>query len=457
MCDMANSTGIRIIKRDKKEVLFDKSKIYNAILKANKSIVETERVSEEDALKISEEIQAKYQEMKRTPTVEDVQDMVEMSLMNIGKFKLAKNYITYRYERARLRAGNTTDAKILSLVDLANEEVLQENSNKSPIVNSTQRDYIAGETSRDITERLLLPPDIVDAHRKGIIHFHDSDYYIEHMFNCCLVNLEDMLQNGTVISDTLIEKPHSFATACNIATQIIAQVASNQYGGQTITLTHLAPFVDISRQKHRTAVRREFEAAGIEINDDKINEIAEMRLKTEIKSGVQTIQYQINTLLTTNGQTPFVTIFMYLNETDDPKLKKDLAMIIEETLNQRYEGTKNEEGVWITPAFPKLIYCLDEDNVTEGSEYWYLTKLAAKCTARRMVPDYISAKMMRKLKIDKNGNGNVYPCMGCRSFLTPYVTPDTNEPKYYGRLTTKVEPTLNHVNQLIAGCAQIAC
>ena len=355
-----------------------------------------------------------------------------------GAFEVAKEYITYRYTRSLVRRANTTDDKILTLIECNNEEAKQENSNKNPVVNSTQRDYMAGEVSRDITNRILLPKDIVEAHEAGIIHFHDSDYYAQHMHNCDLVNLEDMLQNGTVITGTLIEKPHSFATACNIATQIVAQVASNQYGGQSISLTHLAPFVEISRQKLRRAVREEFEAIGAKATDEQVNAVAEKRLREEIQRGVQTIQYQVVTLLTTNGQAPFVTVFMYLNEAKNEQEKRDLALIIEETLTQRYQGVKNEQGVWVTPAFPKLIYVLEEDNITEDSPYWYLTKLAAKCTAKRMVPDYISEKKMLELKVDKNGEGHCYPCMGCRSFLTPYVDPETNEPKYYGRFNQGV-------------------
>ena len=363
--------------------------------------------------------------------------MVEHYIMAHGAFEVAKHYITYRYTRSLVRKSNTTDDKILSLIECNNEEAKQENSNKNPVVNSTQRDYMAGEVSRDITNRILLPKDIVEAHNEGIIHFHDTDYYAQHMHNCDLVNLEDMLQNGTVITGTLIEKPHSFATACNIATQIVAQVASNQYGGQSISLTHLAPFVQISREKIRASVRDEFDAVGVAVTEDKINSIAEKRLREEIRRGVQTIQYQVVTLLTTNGQAPFVTVFMYLGEAKNQQEKDDLALIIEETLLQRYQGVKNEKGVWVTPAFPKLIYVLEEDNIREGSKYWELTKLAAKCTAKRMVPDYISEKKMLELKVDKNGNGHCYPCMGCRSFLTPYVDENGN-PKYYGRFNQGV-------------------
>ena len=377
------------------------------------------------------------EEMGRSPSVEEIQDLVEKAIMAHGAFEVAKHYITYRYTRSLVRKSNTTDDKILSLIECNNEEAKQENSNKNPVVNSTQRDYMAGEVSRDITNRILLPKDIVEAHNEGIIHFHDTDYYAQHMHNCDLVNLEDMLQNGTVITGTLIEKPHSFATACNIATQIVAQVASNQYGGQSISLTHLAPFVQISREKIRASVRDEFDAVGVAVTEDKINSIAEKRLREEIRRGVQTIQYQVVTLLTTNGQAPFVTVFMYLGEAKNQQEKDDLALIIEETLLQRYQGVKNEKGVWVTPAFPKLIYVLEEDNIREGSKYWELTKLAAKCTAKRMVPDYISEKKMLELKVDKNGNGHCYPCMGCRSFLTPYVDENGN-PKYYGRFNQGV-------------------
>ena len=387
--------------------------------------------------RIAESVDLQCQKMNRAPTVEEIQDMVEHYIMAHGAFEVAKHYITYRYTRSLVRKSNTTDDKILSLIECNNEEAKQENSNKNPVVNSTQRDYMAGEVSRDITNRILLPKDIVEAHNEGIIHFHDTDYYAQHMHNCDLVNLEDMLQNGTVITGTLIEKPHSFATACNIATQIVAQVASNQYGGQSISLTHLAPFVQISREKIRASVRDEFDAVGVAVTEDKINSIAEKRLREEIRRGVQTIQYQVVTLLTTNGQAPFVTVFMYLGEAKNQQEKDDLALIIEETLLQRYQGVKNEKGVWVTPAFPKLIYVLEEDNIREGSKYWELTKLAAKCTAKRMVPDYISEKKMLELKVDKNGNGHCYPCMGCRSFLTPYVDEDGN-PKYYGRFNQGV-------------------
>ena len=428
---------MKIIKRNGAEVAFDIQKIERAITKANNSVTEADRMTPVQIGRIAESVELQCQKMNRAPTVEEIQDMVEHHIMAHGAFEVAKHYITYRYTRSLVRRANTTDDKILSLIECNNEEAKQENSNKNPVVNSTQRDYMAGEVSRDITNRILLPKDIVEAHNEGIIHFHDTDYYAQHMHNCDLVNLEDMLQNGTVITGTLIEKPHSFATACNIATQIVAQVASNQYGGQSISLTHLAPFVQISREKIRASVRDEFDAVGVAVTEDKINSIAEKRLREEIRRGVQTIQYQVVTLLTTNGQAPFVTVFMYLGEAKNQQEKDDLALIIEETLLQRYQGVKNEKGVWVTPAFPKLIYVLEEDNIREGSKYWELTKLAAKCTAKRMVPDYISEKKMLELKVDKNGNGHCYPCMGCRSFLTPYVDEDGN-PKYYGRFNQGV-------------------
>ena len=428
---------MKIIKRNGAEVGFDITKIIIAITKANESVEEVDRMTPAQIQRIAESVDLQCQKMNRAPTVEEIQDMVEHYIMAHGAFEVAKHYITYRYTRSLVRKSNTTDDKILSLIECNNEEAKQENSNKNPVVNSTQRDYMAGEVSRDITNRILLPKDIVEAHNEGIIHFHDTDYYAQHMHNCDLVNLEDMLQNGTVITGTLIEKPHSFATACNIATQIVAQVASNQYGGQSISLTHLAPFVQISREKIRASVRDEFDAVGVAVTEDKINSIAEKRLREEIRRGVQTIQYQVVTLLTTNGQAPFVTVFMYLGEAKNQQEKDDLALIIEETLLQRYQGVKNEKGVWVTPAFPKLIYVLEEDNIREGSKYWELTKLAAKCTAKRMVPDYISEKKMLELKVDKNGNGHCYPCMGCRSFLTPYVDEDGN-PKYYGRFNQGV-------------------
>ena len=428
---------MKIIKRNGAEVGFDITKIIIAITKANESVEEVDRMTPVQIQRIAESVDLQCQKMNRAPTVEEIQDMVEHYIMAHGAFEVAKHYITYRYTRSLVRKSNTTDDKILSLIECNNEEAKQENSNKNPVVNSTQRDYMAGEVSRDITNRILLPKDIVEALNEGIIHFHDTDYYAQHMHNCDLVNLEDMLQNGTVITGTLIEKPHSFATACNIATQIVAQVASNQYGGQSISLTHLAPFVQISREKIRASVRDEFDAVGVAVTEDKINSIAEKRLREEIRRGVQTIQYQVVTLLTTNGQAPFVTVFMYLGEAKNQQEKDDLALIIEETLLQRYQGVKNEKGVWVTPAFPKLIYVLEEDNIREGSKYWELTKLAAKCTAKRMVPDYISEKKMLELKVDKNGNGHCYPCMGCRSFLTPYVDEDGN-PKYYGRFNQGV-------------------
>ena len=428
---------MKIIKRNGAEVGFDITKIIVAITKANDSVEEVDRMTPVQIQRIAESVDLQCQKMNRAPTVEEIQDMVEHYIMAHGAFEVAKHYITYRYTRSLVRKSNTTDDKILSLIECNNEEAKQENSNKNPVVNSTQRDYMAGEVSRDITNRILLPKDIVDAHNEGIIHFHDTDYYAQHMHNCDLVNLEDMLQNGTVITGTLIEKPHSFATACNIATQIVAQVASNQYGGQSISLTHLAPFVQVSREKIRASVRSEFDAVGVAVTEDQINSIAEKRLREEIRRGVQTIQYQVVTLLTTNGQAPFVTVFMYLGEAKNQQEKDDLALIIEETLLQRYQGVKNEKGVWVTPAFPKLIYVLEEDNIREDSKYWELTKLAAKCTAKRMVPDYISEKKMLELKVDKNGNGHCYPCMGCRSFLTPYVDEDGN-PKYYGRFNQGV-------------------
>ncbi len=428
---------MKIMKRNGSEVVFDITKIIIAVTKANESVEEPDRMTPVQIQRIAESVELQCQKMNRAPTVEEIQDMVEHHIMAHGAFEVAKHYITYRYTRALVRQSNTTDDKILSLIECNNEEAKQENSNKNPVVNSTQRDYMAGEVSRDITSRILLPKDIVEAHNEGIIHFHDTDYYAQHMHNCDLVNLEDMLQNGTVITGTLIEKPHSFATACNIATQIVAQVASNQYGGQSISLTHLAPFVQVSREKIRASVRAEFDAVGVSVTDDQVNSVAEKRLREEIRRGVQTIQYQVVTLLTTNGQAPFVTVFMYLGEAKNQQEKDDLALIIEETLLQRYQGVKNEQGVWVTPAFPKLIYVLEEDNIHEDSKYWYLTKLAAKCTAKRMVPDYISEKKMLELKVDRNGDGHCYPCMGCRSFLTPYVDKD-GKPKYYGRFNQGV-------------------
>ena len=436
---------MKVIKRNGAEVEFDIVKIIAAVSKANDVVEEDARMTPVQIQRIAESVEIACQGLGRAPTVEEIQDFVEHQIMAHGAFEVAKRYITYRYTRSLVRKSNTTDDKILSLIECNNEEAKQENSNKNPVVNSTQRDYMAGEVSRDLTNRILLPEDIVTAHEEGIIHFHDTDYYAQHMHNCDLVNLEDMLQNGTVITGTLIERPHSFATACNIATQIVAQVASNQYGGQSISLTHLAPFVDVSRQKIRRQVLAEVEALGVEPAESKISEIVEKRLREEIRRGVQTIQYQVVTLLTTNGQAPFITVFMYLNEARDEQEKRDLAVIIEEMLEQRYQGVKNEQGVWVTPAFPKLIYVLEEDNIHDDSPYYYLTRLAAKCTARRMVPDYISEKKMLELK------GDVYPCMGCRSFLTPDRFTDAGvgnianagnyEPgkhKYYGRFNQGV-------------------
>ena len=428
---------MKIIKRSGAEVTFDPEKIIIAVTKANESVVPSARMSAVQIKRIAEDVESAASYMNRALSVEEIQDMVEDQIMNQRAFAVARSYITYRYTRTMARRANTTDDQILSLIECNNEEVKQENSNKNPTVNSVQRDYMAGEVSKDITRRILLPRDIVEAHDQGIIHFHDADYFAQHMHNCDLVNLEDMLQNGTVISGTLIEKPHSFSTACNIATQIIAQVASCQYGGQSISLTHLAPFVDISRKKIRAQVEKEMAEVGVPMSAEQMNRVAEMRLLDEIRRGIQTIQYQVVTLMTTNGQAPFITVFMYLNEAKDEQEKADLALIIEETLRQRIEGVKNEKGVWITPAFPKLIYVLEEDNVREGTKYWELTKLAAQCTAKRMVPDYISEKIMLQNKIDKNGNGNCYTCMGCRSFLTPYVDENGN-PKYYGRFNQGV-------------------
>ena len=427
---------MKLIKRSGAEVVFEKEKISAAIIKANEAVDPSASISEGEIRKITDRVEKKCEKLRRAVTVEEVQDMVEDEIMRLGAFVLAKAYITYRYRRALVRKSNTTDDKILSLIECNNEEVKQENSNKNPTVNSVQRDYMAGEVSKDITRRLLLSEDIVKAHEEGLIHFHDADYFAQHMHNCDLVNLGDMLENGTVISGTMIEKPHSFSTACNIATQIIAQVASNQYGGQSISLTHLAPFVDISRKKIRETVKKELNEIGV-YSEEAINKIAEGRLREEINRGVQCIQYQVVTLLTTNGQAPFITIFMYLGEAKNEQERADLALIIEETLEQRIKGVKNEAGVWITPAFPKLIYVLEEDNVRPGSKYFYLTELAAKCTAKRMVPDYISEKIMLKNKIDKNGEGHCYTCMGCRSFLTPYVD-ENGEAKYYGRFNQGV-------------------
>ena len=435
---------MKIIKRNGQEANFDEVKITNAIIGANKEVVETERLSEEEIDNITNDIKYKCQKMKRALSVEEIQNLVEDELMKLNAFSVARKYITYRFQRALARQSNTTDDQILSLIECANEEVKQENSNKNPTVNSVQRDYMAGEVSKDLTRRILLPEDIVKAHDEGLIHFHDADYFSQHMHNCDLVNLEDMLQNGTVISETMIEKPKSFSTACNVATQIIAQVASSQYGGQSITLSHLAPFVDVSRQKFRKEVKEEFETIGLELDDEKINALAEERLKKEITKGVQTIQYQVVTLMTTNGQAPFITVFMYLNEVPEGRLRDDLAMIIEETLKQRMKGVKNEKGVYITPAFPKLIYALQENNIEPDSQYYYLTELAARCSAKRLVPDYISEKVMKELKVDQNGNGQCYPSMGCRSFLTPYID-ENGKPKYYGRFNQGVV-TINLVD-----------
>ncbi|MBQ4544981.1 MAG: anaerobic ribonucleoside-triphosphate reductase [Oscillospiraceae bacterium] len=436
---------MKIIKRDGSEAVFDITKIIVAVTKANETVEEKDRMIPMQIQRIAESVVLACEKLGRSPIVEEIQDMVEKQIMAHGAFEVAKSYITYRYTRTLVRQSNTTDDKILSLIECNNEEAKQENSNKNPVINSTQRDYMAGEVSRDITNRILLPQDIVDAHNEGIIHFHDTDYFAQHMHNCDLVNLEDMLQNGTVITGTLIERPHSFSTACNIATQIIAQVASNQYGGQSISLAHLAPFVNVSREKIRRDLKDETDSIGITLSDEDFNKIVEKRLREEIRRGVQTIQYQVVTLLTTNGQAPFVTVFMYLGEAKNEQEKRDLALIIEETLLQRYQGVKNEDGVWITPAFPKLVYVLEEDNIHEDSPYFYLTELSAKCTARRMVPDYISEKIMLRDKIDKNGEGHCYTCMGCRSFLTPYVDPETNEPKYYGRFNQGVV-TINLVD-----------
>ena len=435
---------MKIIKRNGSEVDFDLNKIVVAVTKAN-AACEKQELTASQIQEIAEYVEFKTVKANRALSVEEIQDIVEDQIMAQGAFEVARRYVRYRYTRSLIRKANTTDNQILSLIECNNEEVKQENSNKNPTVNSVQRDYMAGEVSKDITKRILLPQDIVEAHEAGIIHFHDSDYFAQHMHNCDLVNLEDMLQNGTVISGTMIEKPHSFSTACNIATQIIAQVASSQYGGQSISLAHLAPFVQISREKIRASVQKEAEAFGATADQEQINKIAEERLRDEIRRGVQTIQYQVVTLLTTNGQAPFVTVFMYLGEAKNAQEKADLAMIIEETLRQRIQGVKNEKGVWITPAFPKLIYVLEEDNIHEGAPYWYLTELAAKCTAKRMVPDYISEKKMLEYKVDENGEGHCYTCMGCRSFLTPYIDPKTNKPKYYGRFNQGVV-TLNLVD-----------
>ena len=444
---------MKVIKRNGSEVVFDISKIITAITKANEAVDESERMTPMQIRRIAEAVELNCIRMNRAAGVEEIQDLVEKQIMAHGAYEVAKVYITYRYTRNLVRQSNTTDERILSLIECCNEEAKQENANKNPTVNSVQRDYMAGEVSRDLTERLLLPQDIVEAHREGIIHFHDADYYAQHMHNCDLVNLEDMLQNGTVISGTMIERPHSFSTACNIATQIIAQVASNQYGGQSISLTHLAPFVQVSREKIARNLHEELDDAGAVVSEEKFDKMVESRLREEIRRGVQTIQYQVVTLLTTNGQAPFVTVFMYLGEAKNEQEKRDLAIIIEETLLQRYQGVKNEEGVYVTPAFPKLIYVLEEQNIHDDSPYYYLTKLAAKCTARRMVPDYISEKKMLELKVDQNGQGHCYTCMGCRSFLTPYVD-ENGQPKYYGRFNQGVV-TLNLVDVALSSGGNI--
>ena len=434
---------MKIIKRNGAEVPFDITKIITAVTKASDSVGGKSRLTREQITQIASDVTDQCHALNRAVSVEEIQDMVENKLMDIRAHDIARHYITYRYVQSLKRQTNTTDERILSLIECQNEEVKQEKANKNPTVNSVQRDYMAGEISKDLTARLLLDPEIVKAHQEGLIHFHDSDYFAQHMHNCDLVNLEDMLQNGTVISGTYIEKPHSFSTACNIATQIIAQVASNQYGGQSISLTHLAPFVDVSRKKIAAEVEAEME--GLDVSAERKKEIVERRLRNEINRGVQTIQYQVVTLMTTNGQAPFITVFMYLGEARNPQEKADLAIIIEETIRQRYQGVKNEAGVWITPAFPKLIYVLEEDNIRPGAPYYYLTELAAKCTAKRMVPDYISEKKMLEMKVDKNGEGHCYTCMGCRSFLTPYVDPETGKPKYYGRFNQGVV-TINLVD-----------
>ena len=436
---------MKIIKRSGAEAIFDANKIAQAVKKANDSVVEAERLSHHQIAHIVEKVEKQCLAVNRSLNVEEIQDLVENAIMREQAFSVARNYVRYRYERELARTHNTTDERIKSILECNNEEVKQENSNKNPTVNSVQRDYIAGEVNKDFTRRFLLPEDIVEAHDAGIIHFHDTDYYAQHMHNCCLINLEDMLQNGTVISETMLEKPKSFSTACNIATQAIAQVASSQYGGQSISLAHLAPFVQISREKFRRMVRKEMEEAGIQVTEEQINLIAEKRVKEEINRGVQVIQYQVITLMTTNGQAPFITVFMYIDEVPEGQTREDLALVIEEVLKQRIQGVKNEKGVWITPAFPKLIYVLEEDNIREDSKYWNLTQLAAQCTAKRMVPDYISEKIMKKLKVDKNGDGHCFPCMGCRSFLTPYNDPETGKPKYYGRFNQGVV-TLNLVD-----------
>ena len=434
-----------VIKRNGEEVNFDLDKIVNAINAANKEVDRLHQLNDYQVQAIADNIAKQIEIMTHAIHVEDIQDMVETGIMEMRGYEVAQKYVRYRYKRELARKSNTTDNGILALIDHMNEEVNQENSNKNPVINSTQRDYMAGEVSKDLTKRMLLPKEIVEAHEQGIIHFHDADYFAQHMHNCCLVNLEDMLQNGTVISETMIEKPHSFSTACNIATQAVAQIASSQYGGQSISLAHLAPFVQVSREKFIGQVRDEFEKTGIDASEEKIKEVAELRVKDEIKRGVQMIQYQVITLMTTNGQAPFVTVFMYIDEVPEGQTRDDLALVTEEVLRQRMQGVKNEQGVYITPAFPKLIYVLEEDNIHEDSKYWYLTEIAAQCTAKRMVPDYISEKKMKELKVDANGNGQCFPCMGCRSFLTPYIDPETGKPKYYGRFNQGVV-TLNLVD-----------
>ena len=445
---------MKVIKRSGSETKFNASKIFNAISKANNSLDENLRLTDDQIREITAKVEKECKKRKRASSVEEIQDLVEKEIMAAGKYELAKTYITYRYTRALARKANTTDDQILTLIECTNEEVMQENSNKNPVCNSVQRDYMAGEVSKDISKRILLPKEVTEAHSEGIIHFHDMDYYAQHMHNCDLVNLEDMLQNGTVISGTMIVKPRSFSTACNIATQIIAQVASSQYGGQSISLTHLAPFVQVSREKITEEVREELKIVNVKMDEAQISSIVEERLKREIRKGIQTIQYQVVTLMTTNGQAPFVTVFMYLNEARSEQEKKDLAMIIEETLRERIQGVKNEKGVWISPAFPKLIYVLEDDNVAKDSPYYYLTELAAECSAKRLVPDYISEKKMKEYKVDKNGEGHCYTCMGCRSFLTPYVDPETNEPKYYGRFNQGVV-TVNLIDIALSSAGEV--
>ena len=445
---------MKVIKRSGSETKFNASKIFNAISKANNSLDENLRLTDDQIREITAKVEKECKKRKRASSVEEIQDLVEKEIMAAGKYELAKSYITYRYTRALARKANTTDDQILTLIECTNEEVMQENSNKNPVCNSVQRDYMAGEVSKDISKRSLLPKEVTEAHSEGIIHFHDMDYYAQHMHNCDLVNLEDMLQNGTVISGTMIVKPRSFSTACNIATQIIAQVASSQYGGQSISLTHLAPFVQVSREKITEEVREELKIVNVKMDEAQISSIVEERLKREIRKGIQTIQYQVVTLMTTNGQAPFVTVFMYLNEARSEQEKKDLAMIIEETLRERIQGVKNEKGVWISPAFPKLIYVLEDDNVAKDSPYYYLTELAAECSAKRLVPDYISEKKMKEYKVDKNGEGHCYTCMGCRSFLTPYVDPETNEPKYYGRFNQGVV-TVNLIDIALSSAGEV--